>query len=97
MTVPFTLGGTAVAGTDYSGVTASPLVSRSARPPAHHRHAPLRPRPQPDADIHPGHAHGGAGLGSPSVNTLTITEPAAVQFSTGSETVNETPAPSASR
>ena len=47
----------------------------------HHRHAPLRPRPHPDADIHPGHAHGGATLGSPSTNTLTITEPASVQFS----------------
>ncbi len=26
VTVPFTLGGTAVAGTDFSGVTASPLT-----------------------------------------------------------------------
>ncbi len=89
ITVPFTLGGTAVAGTDFSGVTASPLTFAIGQTTAgHHRQAPLRPRPQPDADLHPGHAPGGIALGSPSVNTLTITEPAAVQFSTGSETVN---------
>ena len=32
---------------------------------------------------------GGYSVGSPSVNTLTITEPPGVKFSTGVETVNE--------
>ena len=66
VTVPFTLGGTAVSGTDYSGVTASPLTFGIGQTTAgHHRHAALRPRPQPDADVHPGHAHGGRRPGQP--------------------------------
>ena len=59
VTVPFALGGTAVSGTAFSGVTASPLMFGSGRPPRYHRHAALRPRPQPDADLHPRHPHGG--------------------------------------
>ena len=66
VTVPFTLGGTAVSGVDYSGVTASPLTFGIGQTTlGHHRHAPLRPRPQPDADIHPGHAHGRRRPGQP--------------------------------
>ena len=42
-TVPFTLGGTAVSGTNYSGVTASPLVIPAGRDIGHdYRHAARR-------------------------------------------------------
>ena len=58
--------------------------------PGHHRHAPLRPRPQPDADIDPGHAHGRRRPGQSLGQHADHHEPEpAVQFSTGSETVNE--------
>ena len=76
MSVPFTLGGTAVAGTDYSGVTASPLVI-----PAGQTSGTITgtlfsdPGASQTLTFTLGTPPGGATLGSPSVNTLTITEP----------------------
>ena len=89
VTVPFTLGGTAVSGTDYSGVTTSPLTFAPGQTTA---------TITGTLSSDPGVAQTltvtldtptGASLGSPAVNTLTIDEPATVQFSAGSETVNE--------
>src|SRR4029077_5944787 len=78
VSVPFTLGGTATAGADYSGVTASPLIF-----PAGQTTAPLTGTliddGAPDAGKTLTFTLGtptGAGLGSSSVNTLTIGEPA---------------------
>ena len=52
-TVPFTLGGTATAGTDYSGVTASPLVIAAGQTSATITGTLLRrPRIEQDADVH---------------------------------------------
>ena len=87
--MPFTLGGTAVSGTDYSGVTASPLTFGLGQTTSDITGTLLSdPGPSQTLTFTLG-TPTGAGLGSPSVNTLTITEPAAVQFSTGSETVDE--------
>ena len=91
VTVPFALGGTALSGTDYSGVTAGPLTFGIERTTATITGTLL---PDPGANrtltLTLGTPTGGAaGLGSPFVNTLAITEPAVVQFSTGSETVDE--------
>ena len=88
MTVPFTLGGTAVAGTDYSGVTASPLIIPAGQTtPTITGTLLADPGPSQTLTFTLG-TPTGASLGSPAANTLTITEPAMVQFSTGSETVS---------
>jgi hypothetical protein len=74
VTVPFTLGGTAVAGVDFSGVTASPLVI-----PAGQTSGAITgtlfsdPGPSQSLIITLG-APPGAHLGSPSAVTLTIDE-----------------------
>ncbi len=86
----FTLGGTAVAGVDYSGVTASPLTLGIGQTTLNITGRLLRvPGPNQTLTVTLGVPTGGAVPGSPSVNTLTITEPAAVQFGTGTEAVNE--------
>jgi sugar lactone lactonase YvrE len=76
VTVPFTLGGTATAGTDYSGVTASPLVITTGQTTATITGTLLSdPGPSQTLTFTLG-TPSGASLGSPAVNTLTITEPA---------------------
>ncbi len=88
--VPFTLGGTAASGKDYSGVTASPLTFGIGQTTVNIT-GKLRSDPGLDRTLTftLGTPTGGAVLGSPSVNTLTIAEPASVQFSTGRETVSQ--------
>ena len=91
VSVLFTLGGSAVSGTDFSGVSASPLTFGIGQSSANITGTLL---PDPGAAQTLTFTLGtptGATLGSPAVNTLTINEPAApatVQFSAGSETVN---------
>ena len=94
-TIPFTLGGTAVAGTDYSGVTASPLVISAGQTTATITGTLL------DNDI-AGAANKtltftlgsptNATLGTTTSNTLTIVNTATptVEFSAASESVNDT-------
>ncbi|OWK44404.1 FG-GAP-like repeat-containing protein [Fimbriiglobus ruber] len=93
-TIPFTVGGTAVAGTDYSGLTTSPLVI-----PAGQTTATITGTLTPEAGFDPTGktltltlgTPTNATLGTNTTNTLTITEPAAppsVQFNTAAETVN---------
>ena len=76
VTVPFTLGGTAVSGTAFSGVTASPLTFGIGQT-THDITGTLLSDPGPSQTLTftLGTPTGGAALGSPSVNTLTITEP----------------------
>ena len=74
--MPFTLGGTAVAGTDYSGVTASPLTFGFGQT-TQYITGTLLDDPGPRAQtlaITLGTPSAGYGVGSPSVNTLTVTE-----------------------
>ncbi len=88
VTVPFILGGTAVSGKDYSGVTATPLTFTSGQTTLNITGTLLSdPGPSRTLTFTLGTPTGGASPGSPSVNTLTITEPAVVQFGAGSETV----------
>jgi hypothetical protein len=90
VTVPFTLGGSAVSGTDYSGLTASPLTI-----PAGQTSATISGTLYPDygASQTLTFALGtptNATLGGSTTNTLTITEPRpAVQFTAANEVVNE--------
>jgi sugar lactone lactonase YvrE len=91
VTVPFDLGGSAVSGVDYSGVTASPLtfgIGQTTRDIT----GTLRSDPNSTRTLTftLGTPTGGAVLGSPSVNTLTINQSATVQFSASSEIVNVT-------
>ncbi|HEV8060414.1 MAG TPA: FG-GAP-like repeat-containing protein [Gemmataceae bacterium] len=92
VSVPFTLGGTAVSGTDYSGVTTSPLSIAAGDTTATITGTLLS---DPGASKSLTFTLGtptDATLGGATVNTLTITEPAVtptVQFSTASETINE--------
>ncbi len=91
VSVPFTFASTAASGTAFSGVTDSPLTFPAGQT-TENITGNLVSDPGPsqtltfllDAPL----GYYGA-LGSPDVNTLTIDEPAAVQFSAGSETVNE--------
>jgi hypothetical protein len=78
VSVPFTLGGSAVSGTDYSGVTASPLTIKAGQTsgtitgtlPADPGASPtLKITLSPPAN---------ASLGATTVNTLTIVEPPAL-------------------
>ncbi len=74
VTVPFTLGGTAVNGVDYSGVTASPLTFGIGQTNANITGTLL---PDPGASPTITFTLGtptNAALGSPAVNTLTIAE-----------------------
>ncbi len=88
--VPFTLGGTAVSGTAFSGLTASPLLFGIGQTTLDITGTLLSdPGPSQTLTLTLGTPTGGFSLGSPSANTLTIIEPA-VQFGTGSETVSET-------
>ena len=95
VSVPFTLGGTAVAGTDYSGVTASPLVIPAGQTSATIT-GTLLDDGAPDgvkALVFTLGTPTGATLGSTRANVLTIGEPPSqftVQFSAARESVNET-------
>ncbi len=84
-TIPFTVGGTAVLGTDYTGVTASPLVIPAGRATATITGTLLDDGP-PDVTktltFTLGTPTNGT-RGSPSVNTLTIGEPAPVVTGSG--------------
>src|SRR5207253_8974769 len=76
--VPFTLGGTATPGTDYSGVTASPVVIPAGQT-AVNITGTLLDDGAPDAintlTLTLGTPNNGYTLGSTTVNTLTIAEP----------------------
>jgi sugar lactone lactonase YvrE len=91
VTVPFTLGGTATPGTDYSGVTASPLDLATSQTSTTITGTLLSdPGPNRTLTFTLG-TPSGAGLGSPAVNTLTIEEPDAIAATSGggqSATVN---------
>jgi sugar lactone lactonase YvrE len=89
VTVPFTLGGTAAAGVAFSGVTANALTFGPGQTTADITGTLLSdPGSAQTLIFILGTPTGGAALASPTVNTLVIDEPAAAQFSTGSETVN---------
>jgi hypothetical protein len=86
VTVPFTLGGSAVAGTDFSGVTASPLtfaVGQTTQTITGTLLADPGPSRTLTLTLSP---PTGATLGSSAVNTLTITEPAQVGTTTPAPT-----------
>ena len=86
--MPFILGGTAVSGKDYSGVTATPLTFTSGQTTLNITGTLLSdPGPSRTLTFTLGTPTGGVSPGSPWVNTLTITEPAVVEFGAGSETV----------
>ncbi len=90
VSVPFTVGGPAVSGVAYSGVTPSPLTFGIGQTSLNITGTLLLdPGPLQTVTFTLGTPTGGADLGSPSVYTLNIAEPALVQFSAGSETVNE--------
>jgi sugar lactone lactonase YvrE len=90
LAMPFALGGSAASGVAYSAVTASPLTFGIGQTTLDITGTLLSdPGPDQTLTFTLGPAEGGAVLGSLSVNTLTIDEPAKVQFRTGSETVNE--------
>ena len=87
--VPFTLGGSATSGVDFSGVTAGPLLFGVGQTTLditgtllHH------PGPNQTLTFTLGTPIGGAALGSPSTNTLTINESA-----TGTPPPTPTPPP----
>ena len=96
VSVPFTLSGTAVSGTAFSGVTANSLTFQSGVTTEDITGTLLSDAGLDQTLTFTLGSPTGGGLGSSSVNTLTITEPGRVQFSTGSETVNEMPARSVS-
>ncbi len=76
VTVPFTLGGTAVSGTAFSGVSAGPLVFPAGTTTEYLTGTLLSdPGPSQTLTFTLGTLTGDAALASPSVNTLTITEP----------------------
>ena len=76
VTVPFTLGGTAVSGTAFSGVTASPLTFGFGQTTIDITGTLLSdPGPTQALTLTLGTPTGGAALGSLSLNALIITEP----------------------
>jgi FG-GAP-like repeat/SdrD B-like domain/Domain of unknown function (DUF4214)/Calx-beta domain/FG-GAP repeat len=92
VTVPFTLGGTAVSGTDFSGVTGSPLSIAAGNTAATITGTLLSDPGASQTLIFTLGSPTNATLGTITVNTLTITEPPVtptVQFSAASETVDE--------
>ncbi|MEI6236902.1 MAG: hypothetical protein WCT04_27910, partial [Planctomycetota bacterium] len=72
--VPFTLGGTAVSGTDYSGVTASPLTFTPAQPTANITGTVINNGSGAKTVTFTMGSPTGASLGAPTVNTLTINQ-----------------------
>jgi YVTN family beta-propeller protein len=87
--VPFALGGSAASGVAFSDLTASPLTIEVGQTTVDITGTLLSdPGPDQTLTLTLGTPTGGAVMGSPSVSTLTIAEPTAVQFSAGSETVN---------
>ena len=95
VTVPFTLGGTAVSGTGYSGVTASPLTFGIGQTTDYITGKLLSdPGPSQTLTFNLGTPTGDSAVGSLSVNTLTITEPTPTSTSTSRST--STPTPTAS-
>ena len=90
VSVPFTLGGTAAAGVDYSGVTAGVLTFGIGQTTVDITGKLLSdPGPPRTLILALGTPTGGAALGNVSINTLTIAEPAKVPFSTDSQSDNE--------
>ncbi len=90
LAVPFTISGSAFSGVDYSGLSASPLAFGIGQTTLDITGKLLSdPGPAPTLTLTLGTPTGGAIVGLTSVNTLTIAEPAAVQFGTAGETVNE--------
>ena len=88
VTVPFTLGGTAASGVDYTGVSASPLTFAIGQHTQDITGTLLSdPGRNRTLTFTLGTPTAGAVLGSPSENTLTITQQAVVKFSTASEFV----------
>jgi hypothetical protein len=80
--VPFTLGGTAVSGIDYSGITSSPLLFGPGQTLAYITGTLISdPGSNKTLTITLGTPIN-ANLGSPSVNTLTIVEPVAPAVTT---------------
>jgi hypothetical protein len=76
VTVPFTLGGTAVSGTAFSGFTPGTLTFGAGQTTEYITGKLLSdPGPSQTLTFTLGTPTAGAALGSPSVNTLTITEP----------------------
>ncbi len=87
--VPFSLGGSAVSGVAFSGLTASPLTFEAGQTTVEITGTLLsEPGRDQTLTLTLDSPTTGAVLGTTSVNTLTIAEPMAVQFTTGSETVN---------
>ncbi len=79
--VPFALGGTAVSGTDYSGVTASPLVFPSGTTTVNITGTLLSdPGANQTLTLTLGTPSANASVGATTVNTLTINEPEAPSF-----------------
>jgi hypothetical protein len=91
VSVPFTLSGTAASGTDYSGLTASPLTIKAGQTSGTISGTLLADYGQNKTlTFTLGTPPTNATLGSSTTNTLTITEPQpTVQFSAASETVNQ--------
>ncbi len=88
--VAFSLGGSAVSGVTFSGVTASPLTFGVGQTTVDITGTLLSdPGPDQTLTITLDSPATGAVVVSPTANTLTITEPARVQFETASETINE--------
>ena len=90
VTVPFSFTGTALRGVAFSSVTASPLGFLASQTTQNITGTLLSdPGPSQTMVFRLGTPTGGVSLGNPSVETLTINEPALVQFSTGGESVSE--------
>jgi integrase len=88
VSVPFTLGGSAVSGTDFSGVTASPLTIKAGQTSATITGTLLAdPGASPALTITLGNPTN-ASLGGTTVNTLTIVEPPALALP-GAQTAYE--------
>jgi len=91
VSVPFTLGGTSASGTDYSGISTSPLTFPTGTTTEYITgHTLSDPGANKTLTFTLGTLPAGFILGSPSVNTLTFLEYPLVQFSAGSEIINQT-------